>query len=355
MIATPTHTRRSGGAGTCCPPSVRARLHNRLRPGLDEPLDVSVIVASHARRLRLRWLLNALEQQTLEPSRWEVVVVHDYDADTARRMIESHPLSRAGRAQAIAIPAGTGSPAKQRNIGWRAAHGKLVAFVDDDCRPEPPWLAALLTVSADSPRSVIQGATRPDPLESKVMAAPHVRTLSIDPVGIYAQTCNILYPRALLERLGGFDEEAIAGEDVDLSLRARAIGVSFLPAHDAVVNHAVESHTLPGIVRQNFKWRHLAYLVKHHPELRRTFPAGIFWDPQHLQTFAALTGLALARRHPAFLLLAGPYASTAWRRRGRGPRARATALIEVPGQATRQVAELVGLVVGSVRHRTVLL
>ena len=42
------------------------------------PPDVSVVVPSHARRLRLRWLLNALEEQTLAPERFEVIVVHDY-------------------------------------------------------------------------------------------------------------------------------------------------------------------------------------------------------------------------------------------------------------------------------------
>ena len=65
--------------------------------------------------------------------------------------------------------------------------------------------------------------------------------MHIDPVGPYAQTCNILYPRELLERLDGFDESAVAGEDVGLSLRARARGVESSARPDAIVNHAVES------------------------------------------------------------------------------------------------------------------
>ena len=39
--------------------------------------DLTVAVASHERPLRLRWLLNALEEQTLERARFEVVVCHD--------------------------------------------------------------------------------------------------------------------------------------------------------------------------------------------------------------------------------------------------------------------------------------
>ena len=63
--------------------------------------SVSVVVASHGREFRLRWLLNALEEQSFSGS-WEVVVVHDYDADDRRararqastRAVRSPPTHR---------------------------------------------------------------------------------------------------------------------------------------------------------------------------------------------------------------------------------------------------------------------
>ena len=316
---------------------------------------VSVVVASHARPLRLRWLLNALEEQTLAADSWEAIVVHDYDAPTARRVIERHPLSAAGRLRHVPIQPGTGSPSRQRNIGWRQARGELVAFTDDDCRPEREWLEELVAVARRVPGAVVQGRTRPEPLERELLRAPHVRTLTIHPVGPYAQTANILYPRALLERLDGFDERAIAGEDVGLSLRARAAGARIAAAGGAVVNHAVEAHTLPGILRQNVKWRHLAYLVKRHPEFRRELTWRIFWDGDHLLTAAAMAGVVGGRRHRLLLLLAAPYVRRSLARRGRGARARTVAAAELPGQAVRQAAEVVGLAAGGVRHRTPIL
>jgi glycosyltransferase involved in cell wall biosynthesis len=312
-------------------------------------------VASHGRPLRLRWLLEALGEQALAPEDWEAIVVHDYEPETAERVIRSHPLVTSGRARELSSRPGPSGPARQRNLGLVSARGRWVAFTDDDCRPEPDWLAELLAAARCRPDAVLQGRTRPDALEADVLAAPHSRTMSIEPVGIYAQTCNILYPRSWLERLGGFDEAAITGEDVDLWLRARAHGAELAAAPAAIVNHAIESHTLAGIVAQNLKWRHLAYLVKRHPELRDTFPLKVFWDRDHLLAGTGLAGFILARWRRGFAVVAAPYLVQLASRRGDGPRARAVALAEAPAQAVRQWAEIAGLAAGSLRHRTLVL
>jgi glycosyltransferase involved in cell wall biosynthesis len=312
-----------------------------------------VVVASHGRELRLRWLLNALEDQEFQEP-WEILVVHDYDAGTARRVLDTHALARRGVLRHLPIEPGTGSPSRQRNVGWRAAKGEVVAFTDDDCRPEREWIRELLR-KYDGGEVIVQGRTRPDPFERPILAAPHVRTMAINPVGPFAQTCNILYPRALLEHLGGFDEIAISGEDVGLSLRARAAGAVIVAAPDAIVNHAIESHTLPGIVRQNLKWRHLAYLVRRHPEFRRQLVLRLFWDADHARTAVGIAGLMLARRDRRFAVLCLPYVRHALRRRGQGRRARAVSAVELPGQAVRQAAEIIGLAAGSVRHRSLVL
>ena len=57
------------------------------------------------------------------------------------------------------------------------------------------------------------------------------------------QTCNIFYPRAILERVGGFDIEAFGrvhgGEDSDLAWRAIKSGAAAVFADGALVHHAV--------------------------------------------------------------------------------------------------------------------
>ena len=311
---------------------------------------VSVAVASHGRPLRLRWLLNALEEQDLDEP-WEVVVAHTYDPGTTARVLVDHPLHAGGRLRQIAVGPDPGSASQKRNLAWREARAPLVAFTDDDCRPDRSWLSNLLAVARAHPGAVVQGATRPDPHERAILGAPHVRTLLVDPTGPYAQTCNILYPREVLARIDGFDERAFTGEDCGLLLRARHEGADYVAAHEAKVFHAVESHSLPGIVRQNLKWGHLPHFVAQHPEFRAHMPLRIFWDAEHLRTTGLMVALAGARRHPAALAAGLPYVRHAMRRRG-GGRRRLIAAAEIPGQAVRQIAEVVVMAYGGVRSRT---
>ena len=54
-----------------------------------DPL-VTVVVPSHRRADGLTTLLDALAGQTLPRERWELVVVHTYDAHDADRLLEAH-------------------------------------------------------------------------------------------------------------------------------------------------------------------------------------------------------------------------------------------------------------------------
>ncbi len=320
---------------------------------MSEP-DVSVVVPSHARRLRLRWLLNALEEQTLAAERFEVIVVHDYTGDDAE-LVERHGLARDGRLNAVAIEPGTGSPARQRNIGWRKARAELVAFVDDDCRPEPVWLEELLAGAAAHPGAIVQGSTRPDPYEIQVRASPHVRSLSFEPPYDYAPTCNIAYPRALLEQVDGFDEAFSAhsgGEDTDLSMRARATGATLVAAPDARVYHSVEAYSLPAALKLNLKWRHLVFVFKRHPELRRLLIHGVFWRRTHRDVVLLTLGALLALRWRPFAVLAGPWVYRRLTRRGTHPRAVLLGVVEMPGGLVVDLAEVATMCWGSAMYRT---
>jgi GT2 family glycosyltransferase len=304
----------------------------------------------------LRWLLNALEDQTLPRERFEVIVVHDYDERDTADLFALHPLHADGTLRDIRIAPGTGGPAKQRNLGWREARAALIAFTDDDCRTTEGWLEALLAAAAEHPGAIVQGKTHFEPMETDVWASPHARAVQEwHPPGPFGQTCNILYPRAVLEAAGGFDEGLWVGEDLDLLTRARAAGTPYVGAIEALVYHAVEGNSLLGALRIARKWEDIVALTKRHPQLREQYPLRIFWRAAHLRLVLLLAGVVLARRHPLFALLAGPYLEYRLKQRGTHLRARAATAVEIPGRIVVDTFEVGVMVKGSIKHRTLVL
>lgn len=320
--------------------------------------DVSVVIPAHRRPMRLRWLLNALEEQTLAQSRFEAIVAHDSDDVEVERVARTHPLAAAGVLRSVACPPTIA--AVKRNAGWRAARAPLIAFTDDDCRPPEDWLERVLSAARTHPGAVVQGRTTSDPDERDVeLAAPWVTTQRVEPPHRAGQTCNIVYPRELLERVGGFDERRplTTGEDSDLLRRAIKSGAAHVGAPEVLTYHAVEARTLLGRIRLAGRWGDLPELVRRHPEFRRQQPLRIFWKPSHPRMLLAAAGVGVAavRREPWWALLAVPWVRLRWPRHGRRPRGVIRSLSELPGRAAIDAAEIAVLARGSIRHRTLFL
>jgi GT2 family glycosyltransferase len=206
---------------------------------------------------------------------------------------------------------------------------------------------------------VVQGATRPDPDEAELaLRAPHARTQAIDPPTPWGQTCNIAYPRELLERLGGFDERfgLPAGEDTDLLARALDAGARQVAAPEALTYHAVDPGSLAQTARIAWRWQALALVVRRHPQLRARLPLRVFWKPRHATLALALAGLPLARRAPVAAAVAWvPWIAAARPAYGSSPRGLARAASELPGRALVDAVEMAGIARGAVRHRSPLL
>jgi GT2 family glycosyltransferase len=316
--------------------------------------ELSVVVASHARPLRLRWLLNALDQQTLERSLWEVVVCHDSPDSETERVLERHPLVASKTLRFTSLPAGTAPPGANRNAAVGLARADTVVFTDDDCRPPADWLEHVLAAVRQHPGAIIQGPVDGDPDESSMRRAPFPRTQFIEDVPRpWAECCNIVYPRELVERLGGFDEAVMTGEDADLCARARAVGASFLGDSGMLTYHAVEEGSLLDWVLDAGRWGDLALLVKRHPELRSYFPRRYFWRPSHMWMFATLGAFCLTRRSVVWGPLAARWALE--HRFHAGTHGRWRRLAALPGWAIIDLAEMAALARGSARHRSLLL
>ena len=324
---------------------------------MDRKPEISVVVPSHDRPLRLRWLLNALEEQTLPREQWEVIVGHDSSGPETEELLRTHPLAADGTLRHVQLEPGTAPPGKNRNAAWRMARAPVIVFTDDDCRPPREWLAKALESARARPGAIVQGRTRPDPVEQAMTYAWHAKTQNVlKPPTPWCEACNIIYPREVLEAHGGFDETMYVGEDTELALRARNAGVPYEGDREVETYHAFEQISFPQALKGAWRWGQLPELVKRHPEMRQAFPLGYFWKHTHFWLPFAVAAWFLERRSRAWGLLAIPYVLHSMpQKHSHRPRGRVRALMELPGYAAVDVSEILALAWGSIRHRKFLI
>jgi glycosyltransferase involved in cell wall biosynthesis len=318
---------------------------------MSAPPEVSVVVATHNRAERLEALLAGLRAQTLPADRFEVIVVDDGSGDSTADVLRREHDRRALRLTTLRNRRPLG-PSTARNRGWPVAQAPVVAFTDDDCVPTPGWLRALLAHFGNGDEPVVTGVTAPDPAEAHLLDL-YSKTVDISRRSPHYETCNIAYPRALLERVGGFDESypTPAGEDSDLGCRAVAAGGAPVFEPDAVVHHAVFARGPLGAFKDALLATDGVRPYKHNPGLREHLPGRVFYGRSHPLLAAAVAGAILARRSPAALAMCLPYAhNLRSRTAARGGSAR-----DVPFLVAFDALQTLAVLRGAVRHRTFML
>jgi GT2 family glycosyltransferase len=163
-------------------------------------------------------------------------------------------------------------------------------------------------------------------------------------------TANILYPRELLERLGGFDEDAFilleAGEDTDLGWRAVEAGATVQFAPDALVLHGIVPVGAIAKLRGTRRWTSTIKNYRRHPDMPKY--KGIFWRHNHWILFRFLVALVLPRRlGPLRLFLAAPYVAHLTDR--------TTGPLLAPYLLALDLLEVVAVVRGAIRYRVLVL
>lgn len=321
-----------------------------------EPV-ASVVVATHNRKTLLQETVAALEQQ-VDVASFEVIIVDDGSRDGTPEVLAAL-AERNPSIVPIVLPSNRG-PGHARNAGWRAGRAPVVAFTDDDCRPVPGWLAALLAAIDDA--DLVQGRTLPDP-DQLVRQGPFSRTMRVEFEEGYYETCNIAYRREILESQDGFDESFHLpyGEDTDLAWRAKKDGARTAFAEDALVYHEVFPSRYLDHLRDMGRRGSTVQLFTKHPELRAHLRKKLFYRPLHQQALIALGALVVLGLRPSSPVRWGGatsaglfYAWTCRRYRPRPPRRRQWVAV-VPLAFIADLYDLAVMARASVRYRTLLL
>lgn len=202
----------------------------------------------------LRTCLECLSRQSMEDE-IEVIVVNDGGAIDLGPILDSVPAL----STRLLLQENRG-PASARNHGIREARGQWIAFTDDDCRPEPGWLAAIDRCLEREGPCLVGGCTYNLLLSNPYASASQ---LIVDLVYDHYNRCpkrarffasnNLAAPREQLFEIGCFDAGLRTAEDRELCRRWRDRGWRLVHEPQAGVGHA---HALGfmDFLRQHFSY-----------------------------------------------------------------------------------------------------
>ena len=255
-------------------------------------IDVSVIVIGRNEGLRLEHCLHSVARADWGDTRHELIYVDSCSTDAS--------VARAQAVGAMTMVVDEASPcaAKARNMGWRAARGQFVLFLDGDTELHPDFVRLALATLTETSLCAVWGHRR----ESNPSQSLYTRVLDLDWIYPVGRTLyfggDVLVRRSALAEVNGFDPALKAGEEPELCARLRAAGWEIehidapMTRHDLAVN-SLRAYWLrayrSGIayaevaermrVRGDVLWQH---------ESRRDFRHGILFMAAPLLLAAAL-------------------------------------------------------------------
>ena len=231
---------------------------------VDQPA-IAVVVCTYNRADKLEQCLGSLRNQSLDPSRYEIVVVDDCSSDRTPGVAERYATRVVRNSKNLGLAA-------SRNVGVEATAAAVLAFTDDDCVPDRDWLSEFLAAFDDPEALGVGGRVVPlrtdglllryydlnNPLAHNAQEAAasgsllqrflayfrsSARLNSVPQDGqrlVTVTGANMSLRRTTLESVGGFDERfRLAADDTDLCLRLNELrpGARLLYAPRAVVAH----------------------------------------------------------------------------------------------------------------------
>ncbi|MBF0483057.1 MAG: glycosyltransferase family 2 protein [Desulfovibrionaceae bacterium] len=274
---------------------------------------ISAVVCTHNRKAYALQAVDSLARQTLPAQVAEIVVVDNASDDGTFEALTGEfghlPHFRCLREPRLGLSAA-------RNTGWKAARGEFVAFLDDDARAQPDWLAAILEVfdSAVPTPGCVAGkiaahweAPRPPWLSDHMAMCLAILDWGDKPLAIgkdkHFAGANMAFPRRVLEEAKGFPEflgrkgkKLLSNEEILVSRYLDDHGLITLYHPDVLVRHSIQPARLrEGWFISRSYWQGVSNAIMHVRENKTAWPGRLS---------AALRVAAGLAKRPSWIWLA---------------------------------------------------
>lgn len=258
---------------------------------------LSVVVIGRNEGPRLTRCLESVKAAAAVSGELDLVYVDSRSEDDSVQRAE-----RAG-CRVVCLESPRLTAALARNAGWRSCRSEWILFLDGDTILNPGFLpAALDAARRDSRIAAVWGHRRE--LHPKANAFHRVLDLDWRYAPGETEFCggDALFRRGALEKVDGFDESLIAGEEPEMCSRLRALGFRILHIDQQMTLHDL------AISRWRQYWRRASRAGYAYAQMaRRTRNSQVhLWIMESRGNFwrgsALITLLLLAALHPALAL-----------------------------------------------------
>ena len=182
-------------------------------------------------------------------------------------------------------------PGAARNLALKESRGELIGFTDADCIAEPTWLTNLYGEIQSDEIAGVGGIQFSPHDETRLGKEIHNLFSEIGFISDYMNqknsvshtqhnpSCNVIYKKDVLEKIGGFNSELWPGEDNDLDRRLILAGYKLRRTPNAVVYH-YRPKTLIQLLKMMISYGSAqAFLVKIYGIFRNIQLIPIFFLP----------------------------------------------------------------------------
>ena len=219
-------------------------------------VDISVIICTHNRADVLDAALASLARQTLASERYLVIVVDNASTDNTREVAEQWVSRNSNFKYVNESQLGL---SHARNRGIAESQAPFIAFLDDDARAVPEWLASICAAFQTSPCPALDGGPVALVWEGNQppfwMSRHLMHAVSYLDYGDTARTvahvngCNMAFDQTIFMEAGVFRSNLgrqgtflLAGEESDLIHWAKVNGRGIYYDPHAKVDHFISRY-----------------------------------------------------------------------------------------------------------------
>ena len=229
------------------------RAAQRVRPiaaAVSRPL-VSVVIIGRNEGERLSACLRAVRAMNFPQDQLELIYVDSHSSD------DSVSRAREQGARVLALPPGPTTAARGRNAGYREARGEFLLFLDGDAVVAADFLDHALAFLETRPEVAVYWGHR---RELYPQRSVYNRVLDLDwlfPAGESAYCGgDAVVRKAVLDQVGVFRDDLIAGEEPELCTRIRKAGYHIWHADELMTGHDLAMTSFTAYWRRAFRSGH---------------------------------------------------------------------------------------------------